>query len=152
MTDLCITITTITASDITAHILSVCKYLGSCLERVPYTEMLIYICLVCVSKERLNLSRVFKVMDAVHIILLLVMFSGITSVNESSENILVQYTNAKVQFLCVAFILVSAFSSAFQIPAYPQHLIEFSSLCVFVYLPLSNRAGLGDGDRSSAFG
>lgn len=84
-------------------------------------------------------------MDAVYKILPPVMFSVY-----DSEMILALYTKAEVQFLCVAFIL--AFSSAFQISAYLQHLIEFSfSRMFFVYLPLSNRAGLGEGDQSSAF-
>lgn len=74
-------------------------------------------------------------MDTVDIVLPPVMFSGITSVNESSENILAQYTKAKIQFLCVAFILVSAFSSAFQISAYPQHLIDIL-ICVFLCICL----------------
>lgn len=53
--------------------------------------------------------------------------------------------------LCSVYF--SAYSSAFQISAYPISTTfdQFSFLRVFVYLPLSNRAGPGNGYQSSAF-
>lgn len=76
-------------------------------------------------------------------------FCQITSVNENGENISVLYTTA--HFFCAAVILAGAFSSAFQISAYP---ISSTFHCIFLYfeyLPLSDMAGLGDIDQSSAF-
>lgn len=109
--------------------------------------MLNYIHLVCVSKDRLNLSIV---MDALHIILPSVMFSRIPSANGSEHFSSAHQGQGTVPLCSVYFI---AFSSAFQISAYPISITFdwFSFVRVFVCLPLSNRAGLGKGNQSSAF-
>lgn len=57
-----------------------CEY-GVLFRKVFFSEIYTYICWVCVSKKRLNLSNYFQVLDAAHLA-----SCQITSVNEKSEN------------------------------------------------------------------
>lgn len=98
---------------------------------------------VCVSKDRLNLSNVFSYGCCTHNLCsvelpewMRVKWKHFSSVRQDQGTVL----------LCG----ISVFSSAFKASAYPIFTFDIN-FPFWVFLPLSKRAGLGDGYQSSAF-